>query len=320
MVQYLKNKSILITGGTGSLGTELTKRLLSNNLVSQITIFSRDEAKQANLKILFNDKRINYVIGDISCYQSVVYALRGIDVVINCAALKRVEVCERFPDEAVKTNYIGISNIVRAIREYNMRVDTVLNIGSDKGAHPYSVYGVTKFLQEARTLCANNEIAWCRFIGVRYGNVMASRGSVIPIWLNQVASGGPVTVTDPEMTRYLISLDHAVDTIFTALNEAERGEVYIPQLLAARIGDMAEVISNNIRVIGKGIAEKMHETLITKEEAGRTVERGEYYVISPTIVMRPAIKTEYVSNQNVLNKDEITRLFAQQGYIKIKGG
>jgi FlaA1/EpsC-like NDP-sugar epimerase len=322
---YIDGSAICITGGTGSLGTALVSRLLSNKdgKPASITVFSRDELKQANMKSQFPDKRMRYIIGDMKDYHSVLSALSDADIVFNAAAMKRVETCEKFPDEAIAINYGGASNIVRAIKEGHLGVETVVNVGSDKGCSPSSVYGETKSLQESRLMVANSECPHTRFIGVRYGNVMASRGSVIPIWQNQVKEGNPVTVTDPNMTRFLISLDQAVDTLLMALNKAEAGEIYIPQLPAAKIGDIAKAIigkaRNPILITGKGQAEKMHETLVTELEANRTKTDSGYYVVTPIQKLSPALIGEYVSKDYLIGQDDIRHLLLQYGLIEAQG-
>lgn len=320
MSRLVEGLNVLISGGTGSLGTALVKRLLAGYNPHQIIIFSRDELKQANMKSAFNDGRLEFVLGDVRDYPAVASALSQAHIVINAAALKRVEVCEKHPDEAIATNYMGAANIVRAIRELRLQVQTLISIGSDKGARPLNVYGMTKALQEARFLVANVECPWCRFIGVRYGNVMGSRGSVVPIWLEQIRNDKAITVTDPDMTRFLISLDQAVDTILTALELAMPGEVYIPKIPAAKIGDMANAIGNGngYLTIGKGKGEKMHEILITEEEAERTLDSGDYYVITKSNQKGPALKGEYISYDHLISRSEVQDLFIKYGFIKEK--
>jgi FlaA1/EpsC-like NDP-sugar epimerase len=321
-MNLIEGRRILITGGTGSLGTALVTRLLTGceGEPKSITVFSRDELKQADMKAQFHDDRLHFIVGDVRNYEDVLYAVGNADILFNAAALKRVEVCEKFPDQAIATNYMGASNIVRAIREHNLPVQAVVNVGSDKGCAPLNVYGATKSLQEARLLAANSECPNTRFIGVRYGNVMASRGSVIPIWLEQSRQHKPLTITNPNMTRFLISLNQAVDTLLNALNYALAGEIFIPQLPAARIGDMARIMANGngTLVTGSGPGEKMHEILVTKEEAEYTHQRAEYYVINRS--MRPLDKVidgEYISCNHLISNVDLTRLFVMQGLVKV---
>lgn len=320
-MRALDGLNVVITGGTGSLGVALVTRLLSgkSGKPKSVTVFSRDELKQANMRTSFNDDRLNFVIGDVRDYYAVSSALSNADILFNAAAMKRVEVCEKFPDEAMSTNYIGASNIVRAIREQRIPIRVVVNVGSDKGAHPMNVYGASKFLQECRLLVANYECRNTRFVGVRYGNVMGSRGSVLPIWQEQIKKGLPLTVTDPDMTRFLINLEQAVDTLISAVEYARPGEIYIPKLLAARIGDMAEVLANShhrVEVVGKGQGEKMHEVLITCEEAPFVIEDNGYYVITRSKPMKSVMQDEYVSSQHVVGRQELYEQFARQGLIE----
>lgn len=321
MKRLIDGKRVTITGGTGSLGTQLVTRLLSGNdgEPESITVFSRDELKQANMKAVYKDDRLRFVIGDMRDADSVKFVMQDTDILFNAAALKRVETCEKFPDEAIATNYIGASNIVKAIRQMRYPVEAVVNVGSDKNCSPINVYGASKFLQECRLMVANYECPSTRFVGVRYGNVMASRGSVIPIWQEQIRQGQAVTITDPNMTRFLISLDQAVDTLLDALQYALPAEIYIPQLPAAKIGLIAETLlngySNEIKVIGKGQGEKDHEVLITDQEAERTIQKDGYYVITTQRHPRPVLSKQYISCDHLISQDELRQLFVKNGFI-----
>lgn len=252
----LEGKRILITGGTGSLGRVLIRRLLSSELGTpkQIVVFSRDEAKQHYLRLEYQNRKVAmddfvyrnfqaivaFRIGDLRDFASISAALASVDVVFNAAALKQVPSCEYFPQEAVQTNILGAENIVRAIREQRLAIATVVGISTDKACKPVNVMGMTKAIQERILIRANLECPGTRFICVRYGNVLASRGSVIPLFHEQIRNGGPVTITTPEMTRFLLSLNRAVDTIFAALRQAQPGETYIPRVQSARILDLAQ--------------------------------------------------------------------------------
>jgi FlaA1/EpsC-like NDP-sugar epimerase len=331
----LTNKTILITGGTGSLGKVLTRRLLSGEIgmPKRITIFSRDEAKQNEMRIsyltqksptdeiIYNNaqKILQFHIGDIRDFHSIASALQGVDIVFNAAALKQVPSCEYFPFEAVKTNIGGPENIVRAICELKLPVKTVVGISTDKACKPVNVMGMTKAIQERVFIKANIDCPDNRFICVRYGNVLASRGSVIPLFHEQILSGGPLTITTEEMTRFILCLDQAVDTIFEALKNANRGEIYIPRVPSARVTDIAKVLIGNrpIQMIITGIrpGEKIHEILVSEEEAHRTVERGDYYVIQPILpeIERGnerdrVISHEYSSSDNVMTKEELKEI------------
>jgi len=328
----LSNKTILVTGGTGSLGKVLIRRLLSGEMGTprKIIILSRDEAKQHEMRLSYlnskastdeiiynNFKRLlEFRIGDVRDFHSVSSALQGVDVVFNAAALKQVPSCEYFPYEAVRTNISGPENIVRAIRELKIPVETVVGISTDKACKPVNVMGMTKALQERIFITANLDCPHTRFICVRYGNVLASRGSVIPLFHEQILAGGPVTITTSDMTRFLLSLDQAVDTIFAALRGAKRGETYIPRVPSSKVTDIAQALigDRRIKMVITGIrpGEKIHEILVSEEEAHRTIERGDYYVIQPILpeLCVPDEKDiplgrEFSSKDNVMDPREL---------------
>jgi len=266
-----KDKVVVITGGTGSLGKVLTRRLLarSEDMPRKIIIFSRDEAKQHFMRAEYQMKRtatdeiiyqdfehlVEFKIGDIRNYHSVCSVLKGADIVINAAALKQVPSCEYFPYEAVRTNITGAENIVRAIQLNNFPVETVVGVSTDKACKPINVMGMTKAIQERVFINGNIKIPAVRFVCVRYGNVLASRGSVIPLFHEQIRSGGRLTITTPDMTRFLLSLDRAVDTILAAVENANPGEIYVPRVPSARILDVAKVLieDRNIEIVFTGI-------------------------------------------------------------------
>jgi len=335
-MKSLENKRVLITGGTGSLGQVLVRRLLSGEmgLPQKIIIFSRDEAKQHAMRVEYMHKRavtdeviyrnfkelIEFRIGDVRDFHSVASALRYADVVFNAAALKQVPTCEYFPYEAVMTNIGGPENIVRAIQEHELPIETVVGISTDKACKPVNAMGMTKAIQERVFIQANMRCPRTRFICVRYGNVLASRGSVIPLFHDQILSGGPVTITTSDMTRFLLSLDRAVDTIFAAVRGANRGETYIPRVPSARMIDVAAALIGNrpIKTVVTGIrpGEKVHEILISEEEANRTVDRGEHYAILPILpelrtdmTIARALNDEYSSANNVMDSGTLQTLF-----------
>jgi UDP-glucose 4-epimerase len=334
----LENKRILVTGGTGSLGQVLVRRLLMGELGKprKIIVFSRDEAKQHDMRVEYMhlqsatdeiiyrnfEQLLEFRIGDVRDFHSISAVLRDADIVFNAAALKQVPTCEYYPFEAVQTNVGGAENIVRAIREHHLPVETVIGISTDKACKPVNVMGMTKAIQERVLIRANMDCPDTRFICVRYGNVLASRGSVIPLFIEQVRKGGPVTITTPEMTRFLLSLNQAVDTIFTAVQEARRGESYIPRVPSAKMVDVAAILIGDrpikIVIIGIRPGEKNHEILISEEERYRTVERGNYYAILPILpelrggdeVLYP-LEDEYSSAHHVMDRSALENLLRQ---------
>ena len=296
---YLDKKRILITGGTGSLGKVLTRRILSGQLGTpqSVVVFSRDEAKQHEMRMEYLNRRsvtedvmyhnfertLQFKIGDVRDFHSVAQALTNVDIVFNAAALKQVPACEYFPYEAVRTNIEGAENIVRAIKELRLNIETVVAISTDKACKPTNVMGMTKAIQERIFLTANIDCPTTRFVAVRYGNVLASRGSVVPLFLDQIEAGGPITLTDKKMTRFLLTLDQAVDTVFEAMQFAEAGETYIPKIKAALIADVVSALvgKKKIEVKETGVrpGEKLHEVLVSQEESLRTISRGDYFAI-----------------------------------------
>lgn len=306
---YLQDKNIVITGGTGSMGKTLVRRILSGELGTpkKIIVFSRDEGKQHDMRMSYLHKLVatdeviyrnfmnvlEFRIGDVRDYGNVCRVVKNADIVVNAAALKQVPTCEYFPAQAVMTNCIGAANIVRAIEENGYPVETVISISTDKACKPVNVMGMTKSLQERIFTAANVLNPDSRFIAVRYGNVLASRGSVIPLFHDQIRNGGPVTITVPEMTRFLLSLDQAVDTVFAALQEARRGETYVPNAPSATVINLAKALIGDrpvkIEITGIRPGEKMHEIMVSEEEAHHCVKRGDYYAILP---MLPELQVE----------------------------
>jgi FlaA1/EpsC-like NDP-sugar epimerase len=332
----LTGKRVLITGGTGSLGQVLVRRLLGGELgqPAKIIVFSRDEAKQhamrvaymhapqATDEIIFRNFRelLEFRIGDVRDFHSVGAVLRSADIVFNAAALKQVPTCEYFPFEAVRTNISGPENIVTAIQEHELPVQTVVGISTDKACKPVNVMGMTKAIQERVFIQGNMRCPGTRFVCVRYGNVLASRGSVIPLFRDQIRAGGPVTITTADMTRFLLSLDDAVDTIFAALHTAAPGETYIPRVPSARMTDVAKVMigDRGIRTVFTGIrpGEKVHEILVSEEEGYRAVVRSnKHLAILPMLPELPASMTteqvlekEYSSADNLMGEEKLREL------------
>ena len=325
----LAGKRVLITGGTGSLGQTAVRRLLTGEmgLPAKITVFSRDEAKQHYMRLSYLHREaatdeviyrnfqelLSFRIGDVRDYSSVLQAVTNADVVIHAAALKQVPSCEYFPYQAVETNINGPNNLVRAIRENPTSVELLVGISTDKACKPINVMGMTKSVMERIFVEANIDCPQTRFACVRYGNVIASRGSVVPLFMDQVAKGGPVTITLKQMTRFLLSLDQAVDTIFAAVRGALPGETYIPKVPAANIVDLAKAIIGDkdisIELTGIRPGEKIHEIMVSEEECYRTIERDGYYVIGPMLpelqkepIVQPALTSEYSSEAITLDE------------------
>jgi FlaA1/EpsC-like NDP-sugar epimerase len=332
----LEGKRVLVTGGTGSFGKVVVRRLLSGELgiPERITVFSRDEAKQYDMQIEYQRyhainggrRLLDFRIGDVRDYHSISGAVAQADIVFNAAALKQVPTCEYFPFEAVSTNIVGAENIVRAIREMRLPVGVVVGLSTDKACKPVNVMGMTKAIQERIFISGNIDAPQTRFICVRYGNVLASRGSVIPLFHRQIRQGGPVTVTVEYMTRFLLSLDSAVNTIFAALKHALPGEIFIPKVKSARMKDLAEVLigSQKIKIINLGIrpGEKIHEVMISEDEIYRTVDRGEYYAIIPNQKELQQeepnyrfLENEYSSADHIMNKIDLRNLLEQHGLL-----
>ncbi|MDO8597052.1 MAG: polysaccharide biosynthesis protein [Sulfuricaulis sp.] len=322
------HKTILVTGGTGSLGKVLVRRILNGKAGTpgKVIVFSRDEAKQHEMRLSYLHKTVTtdeviyrnfmnvleFRIGDVRDYASVCSAVKGADIIVNAAALKQVPSCEYFPAEALMTNCMGAYNIVRAIGENDYPVTTVVAISTDKACKPVNVMGMTKSLQERIFISANILQAGTRYIGVRYGNVLASRGSVIPLFHEQIRNGGPVTITVPGMTRFLLSLDRAVDTVFAAIKGAQPGEIYVPNAPSATVINLAKALIGKrqikIKEIGMRPGEKLHEIMVSDEEANYCVRRGGFYAIKSMLPelagsrkeLNP-LRGEFGSAQNVLD-------------------
>ncbi len=288
---------VLITGGTGTLGKELIKKFYQK---WEITVLSRDELKQAKLKALY--PKVNFIIGDIRDYASVCKAVRNIDTIIHCAAMKRIEVCERHPIEAVKTNILGTENIIMAAKEKGIK--KLVSISSDKGVEPINVYGMTKEIQEKIVIAEGYNC-------VRYGNVFGSRGSVVPLFCEQIKKGGPLTVTDPEMTRFILTTDQAIELIMLALNSPMEGKIFVKKSPATKIGDIAECFECETKIIGRMIGEKIHEMLITKEETTRVEDKGDHFIISLKINGLKDFESYTSDKERKLSKEEIKELIKE---------
>ena len=336
---HFDGKKILITGGTGSLGKTLVHRFLSGSAgdPAKIIVLSRDEAKQHSMRMEYQHKvaatdeiiyrnfldKLEFRIGDVRDLHSVTQALRDVDIVFNAAALKQVPTCEYFPYEAVRTNIEGPENIIRAIQEYRLPIETVIGVSTDKACKPVNAMGMTKAIQERVFIQANIRCPNTRFVCVRYGNVLASRGSVIPLFHDQIRNGGPVTITTADMTRFLLSLNDAVDLILAAVRQAAAGETYIPRVPSARVTHIAKALIGDrpieMKIVGIRPGEKIHEILISDEEAFRTVERGPYYAILPMLpelrrvdAESVCLTKEYSSVDDVMSLEGTTDLLRTQ--------
>lgn len=279
----LKNKTLLITGGTGSFGNAVLHHFLGTEHFSEIRIFSRDEKKQDDMRNKFQSTKLKFYIGDVRDYSSVDRAMRGVDYVFHAAALKQVPSCEFFPLEATKTNVYGTQNVIDAA-EYN-KVLKVICLSTDKAAYPINAMGISKALMEKVAVAASRNCKVTKVCLTRYGNVMASRGSVIPLFLNQIRNGEELTVTDPNMTRFLMSLSEAVELVLFAFENGNSGDLFVNKAPAATIGDLAQALkelftsSSSIRLIGTRHGEKLYETLCTREEMMKAEDMGDFYRI-----------------------------------------
>ena len=280
------DKVLLITGGTGSFGNAVLRRFLTTR-IKEIRVFSRDEKKQEDMRIEMNDKKLKFIIGDVRNYDSIYSALDGVDYIFHAAALKQVPSCEFYPMEAVRTNILGAENVLNAALANNVK--KVITLSTDKAVYPINAMGMSKAMMEklmvakARMTNENSTI----YTGTRYGNVMASRGSVIPLFIKQIREGKPLTITDPNMTRFLMSLDDAVDLVLYAFQNARQGDIFVQKSPASTIIDLAlslkEIFNanNDIRIIGTRHGEKLYETLLTREELSKAEDMGNYYRIMP---------------------------------------
>lgn len=277
-----KGRTLLITGGTGSFGNAVLERFLNTD-IGEIRIFSRDEKKQDDMRRFYRNEKIKYYIGDVRNLQSVRDALHGVDYIFSAAALKQVPSCEFFPMEAVKTNVIGTDNVLTAAIDAGVK--KVICLSTDKAAYPINAMGTSKammekvFVAKSRTVKADKTL----ICGTRYGNVMCSRGSVIPLFIDQIKEGKPLTVTDPTMTRFIMSLEEAVELVIFAFNHAETGDILVKKAPACTIGVLAQAIAElfgveaDIKAIGIRHGEKMYETLLTKEECANATDMGDFY-------------------------------------------
>lgn len=279
-----KNKTLLITGGTGSFGNAVLQRFIDSDL-SEIRIFSRDEKKQEDMRIALKSDKVKFYIGDVRDYDSVHDALRGVDYVFHAAALKQVPSCEFYPMEAVRTNVLGAENVMRAAIANEVKRCVVLS--TDKAVYPINAMGISKAMMEKLMVAKSRLCDPGKTVlsATRYGNVMASRGSVIPLFLGQLQSGKPLTITDPNMTRFLMSLEESVDLVLYAFENARPGDIFVQKSPASTVADLAQAMkdllgaSNEIKIIGTRHGEKLYESLVSREEMARSEDLGGYYRI-----------------------------------------
>lgn len=329
-----KNKVLMITGGTGSFGNTVLKRFLSTD-VREIRIFSRDEKKQEDMRIAFNNPKLKFYIGDVREYESVCQAMKGVDYVFHAAALKQVPSCEFYPMEAVRTNVIGTENILNAATASGVKRVVVLS--TDKAVYPINSMGVSKAMAEKLMVAkSRNQLAdETVFCATRYGNVMASRGSVIPLFVTQLKEGKPLTLTDPNMTRFLMSLEDSVDLVLYAFEHGKQGDIFVQKAPASTVADLAQAIKEMfnkdepIRVIGTRHGEKLYESLISREEMVKAEDMGGYYRIPAD--NRDLNYAQYFSegeekishqedytshNTERLNVEQVKKLLLKLEYIK----
>ena len=285
-MSLFKNKTLLITGGTGSFGNAVLNRFLKTD-IGEIRIFSRDEKKQDDMRHEFQAKmpevaeKIKFYIGDVRDLQSVKNAMHGVDYIFHAAALKQVPSCEFFPMEAVRTNVIGTDNVLTAAIEADVK--SVICLSTDKAAYPVNAMGISKALEERVSVAKSRTTDKTKICCTRYGNVMCSRGSVIPLWIDQIKQGNPITITEPSMTRFIMSLDEAVDLVLFAFENGTNGDILVQKAPACTIETLAKAVTElfnpqtEIKVIGIRHGEKLYETLLTNEECANAVDMGEFY-------------------------------------------
>ena len=328
-----KNKTILITGGTGSFGKSFLKRIL--NFGCEIRVFSRDELKQNDLRNEVDNKNVKFYLGDVRDKDSLVRAFKGVDYVFHAAALKQVPSCEFFPMEAVKTNILGTSNVLDAAENYNVKKVVVLS--TDKAAYPINAMGMSKALMEKVMVAKSRNLDSSKtiFCGTRYGNVMASRGSVIPVFIDQIKKNKDLTITDPSMTRFMMSLDDAVNLVLFAFENAKQGDIFVQKSPAATIEVLAKALieiydsKSNIKIIGTRHGEKIYETLVNKEDMFKAEDVKEYYRIpadnrdlnyesfySSGQILDSKIQEYHSHNTHRLNIEEMKKLLLQLPEVK----
>lgn len=329
-----KNKTLMITGGTGSFGKAVVSRFLETE-IAEIRIFSRDEKKQEDMRININDSKLSFYIGDIRDPMSINNACKGIDYIFHAAALKQVPSCEFYPMEAVRTNILGAENVMNAA--LNNQVKRVILLSTDKAVYPINAMGQSKAMMEKLMISKSRQLKTgdTIFSATRYGNVMASRGSVIPLFVSQIKKNQPLTITDPNMTRYLMSLQESIDLVLYAFENGEQGDIFVQKAPASTVEDLAQTLKElfksniDIKTIGTRHGEKLYETLVSREEMAKAVDMGDYYRIpsdnrslnyNKFFTDGEELITEtndYTShNTNRLNKGELKNILMNLDFVK----
>tara|TARA_B110000003_G_scaffold274670_1_gene315199 strand:+ start:771 stop:1787 length:1017 start_codon:yes stop_codon:yes gene_type:complete len=329
----MKNKTLLITGGTGSFGNAVLNRFLNTDHFSEIRIFSRDEKKQDEMRNNLKNDKLKFFIGDVRDYNSIEPATRNVDYIFHAAALKQVPSCEFFPMQAVKTNVEGTQNLIRAASFNNVK--KVICLSTDKAAYPINAMGISKAMMEKVAIAESRNMDKTIVCLTRYGNVMASRGSVIPLFINQIKKGEHITITDPNMTRFLMSLDDAVDLVLFAFENGNQGDLFVNKAPASTIRDLALALKdlafaeNEIKIIGTRHGEKLYETLCTREEMLNAEDMGEFYRIpadnrdlnyskylSEGELFVSKLEDYHSHNTTRLNVDEVKKLISKLPIVK----
>jgi UDP-N-acetylglucosamine 4,6-dehydratase len=326
----LKNKILLITGGTGSFGNAVLQRFLNTD-IKEIRIFSRDEKKQHDIRVEMRNEKLKFYIGDVRDFDSISNALKNVDYVFHAAALKQVPSCEFYPIEAVKTNVLGTENVLNASIINNVK--KVVCLSTDKAVYPINAMGISKAMMEKVMVAKSRNSGNTILVGTRYGNVMASRGSVIPLFYDQIFNRQPITITDPNMTRFMMTLEEAVELVLYAFEHGNSGDIFVQKAPASTIGELADALKTiynsdvPINIIGTRHAEKLYETLLSKEELFMSEDLGEYYRIKADnrdlnynkfftegINIAPTLDDYHSHNTRRLDKNELISLLNRIGY------
>lgn len=330
MITNFKDSTLLITGGTGSFGNAVLKKFLNTD-IKEIRIFSRDEKKQHDMRVELNDPKVKFYIGDVRDYNSINSALLNVDYVFHAAALKQVPSCEFYPLEAVRTNILGTENVLNA--SINQNVKKVICLSTDKAVYPINAMGISKAMMEKIMVAKSRNSRETILVGTRYGNVMASRGSVIPLFYDQIMNNQPITITDPKMTRFMMSLEDAVDLVLYAFENGKSGDIFVQKAPASTIEELAIALKNiyksnvPINIIGTRHAEKLYETLLSKEELLMSEDLGNYFRVtadnrdlnynkyfSEGLEIAPTLDDYHSHNTKRLNEMELISLLNKIGY------